>query len=68
MVGNDDEQTAIREEPRERLMITKKQSSQIDDIPIPVSQPKTFEELLEEKLKEGDAQQAVKTQARRPPK
>ena len=29
-------------------------SNAIDDIPIPVSKPKTFEELLEEEMRKGN--------------
>jgi len=32
----------------------KNQSTLIDDLPIPVSKPKTFEELLEEEMRKGN--------------
>jgi len=39
----------------------------VDDIPIPVSKPKTFEELLEEEMSKGPGGGGIQVMADKPP-
>lgn len=52
MGGNQGEQDNLMDEAAFRQGDFK---NEIDDIPIPVSKPKTFDELLEEEMAKGNA-------------